>query len=138
MSKLKLHWQILIAMVLGIAIGVIFQNIHHGNPDGAIYSLITSLGVIFVRLLKMVIVPLVFTSIIMGISSIKDQSKIGRLGLKTLVYYIFTSLIAIFNKFLSAHFRNFFQFSVILYYIYYFISSSIFFIRPNLTNYFFN
>ena len=66
MLKLKLHWQILIAMVLGIGIGVIFQNIYHGNPEGAAYSLFTSLGVIFVRLLKMVIVPLIFTSIVTG------------------------------------------------------------------------
>ena len=70
MQKLKLHWQILIAMVFGIGIGVIFQNIFHGTPEGTIYSLITSLGVIFVRLLKMVIVPLIFTSIVTGVSGI--------------------------------------------------------------------
>ena len=39
MHKLKLHWQILIAMVLGALIGLIFQNTHHGNPDGTIYTL---------------------------------------------------------------------------------------------------
>ena len=43
----------------------------------------------------MVIVPLIFTSIVMGVSSIKNQSKIGRLGIKTLLYYVGTSLIAI-------------------------------------------
>ena len=51
MQKLKLHWQILIAMVLGIGIGVIFQNTFHGTPEGTTYSLITSLGVILVRFL---------------------------------------------------------------------------------------
>ena len=58
-------------------------------------TLIVLFGDIFVRLLKMVIVPLIFTSIIIGISSIKDQSKIGRLGLKTFIYYMCTSLFAI-------------------------------------------
>ena len=43
----------------------------------------------------MVIVPLILTSIIIGISSINDRAKIGRMGLKTLIYYISTSLIAI-------------------------------------------
>ena len=55
MQKLKLHWQILIAMVLGIGIGVIFQNTFNGNPEGTIYTLLTSLGVIFVRLLLSII-----------------------------------------------------------------------------------
>ncbi|SVE37564.1 uncharacterized protein METZ01_LOCUS490418, partial [marine metagenome] len=38
MQKLKLHWQILIAMALGICLGLIFQNIYQGNPEGLIYS----------------------------------------------------------------------------------------------------
>jgi Na+/H+-dicarboxylate symporter len=81
-------------MVLGTIVGILFNKIG-GYEDSSIYTLILLLGDIFIRLLKMVIVPLIFTSIIMGISSIKDQSKIGRLGFKTLIYYIFTSLIAI-------------------------------------------
>ena len=95
MQKLKLHWQILIAMVLGIGIGVIFQNTFHGTPEGTIYSLITSLGVIFVRLLKMVIVPLIFTSIVTGVSGIGGGKSLGRIGTKTFLYYLTTSLFAI-------------------------------------------
>ena len=94
MKNIKLHWQIIICMILGTITGLFFnslENYHHNT----VYTLILLLGDIFIRLLKMVIVPLIFTSIIMGISSIKDQSKIGRLGFKTLIYYIFTSLIAI-------------------------------------------
>ena len=93
MKNLKLHWQIIICMVLGTFSGILFNKI--GYQDSTIYTLILLLGDIFIRLLKMVIVPLVFTSIIIGVSSIKDQTKIGRLGLKTLVYYLSTSLIAI-------------------------------------------
>ena len=58
MLKLKLHWQILIAMILGILLGLYYQNI----DNGPIYQVIISLGTIFVRLLKMIIVPLIFTS----------------------------------------------------------------------------
>ena len=95
MQKLKLHWQIFIAMGLGIIIGIIFQNVYHGSPEGTIYTLITSLGVIFVRLLKMVIVPLIFTSIVIGVSGIGGGKNLGRIGIKTFLYYLTTSLFAI-------------------------------------------
>ncbi|MAZ68278.1 MAG: dicarboxylate/amino acid:cation symporter [Candidatus Marinimicrobia bacterium] len=92
-KKLELHWQIIICMVFGTVLGSYFNQINFTN--NGLYTFIILLGDIFVRLLKMVIVPLIFTSIIIGISSIKDQSKIGRLGLKTFVYYMCTSLFAI-------------------------------------------
>jgi Na+/H+-dicarboxylate symporter len=91
--NLALHWQIIICMILGTVAGVYFNSIDY--TTNSLYSLIILLGDIFIRLLKMVIVPLIFTSIIIGVSSIKDQSKIGRLGLKTFIYYLCTSLIAI-------------------------------------------
>ena len=90
---MKLHWKILIAMGLGVIVGFLFND--SLSQDNTFYDLIILLGDIFIRLLKMVIVPLVLTSIIIGISSINDRAKIGRMGLKTLIYYISTSLIAI-------------------------------------------
>jgi proton glutamate symport protein len=95
MMKLKLHWQIVIAMVVGILMGIIFQLVYHGEPSGWLYSLICAFGDIFIRLLKMVIVPLIFTSIVSGVSSIGEGRSIGRLSLKTFSYYIISSLIAI-------------------------------------------
>lgn len=95
MLKLKLHWQILIAMAIGTIIGLLYQNAYSGNPAGNIYYLITSLGVIFVRLLKMVIIPLIFTSIITGVSGIGAGKSLGRIGMKTFLYYLTTSLFAI-------------------------------------------
>ena len=92
-TKLQLHWQIIICMILGTIMGTYFNSIDYSN--NGLYSFIVLLGDIFIRLLKMVIVPLIFTSIIIGVSSIKDQSKIGRLGLKTFIYYMCTSLFAI-------------------------------------------
>jgi len=62
--KLKLHWQILIAMIIGTIVGIIFQTYFHGKPEGWLYNSIISLGDIFIRLLRMVIVPLIFTSIV--------------------------------------------------------------------------
>ncbi|MDP8228563.1 MAG: dicarboxylate/amino acid:cation symporter [Candidatus Electryoneaceae bacterium] len=93
--KLKLHWQILIAMVIGVVFGIIFQNVYHGEPTGWFYGMITSLGTIFIRLLRMVIVPLIFSSIVTGVSGISDGKSLGRLGGKTFLYYMMTSLFAI-------------------------------------------
>ena len=63
--------------------------------DNKVFSFIESLGTIFVRLLKMIIIPLIFTSIITGVSGIADRKKLGRLGAKTIGYYILTSMCAI-------------------------------------------
>tara|TARA_B100000945_G_C20405111_1_gene609555 strand:+ start:424 stop:1668 length:1245 start_codon:yes stop_codon:yes gene_type:complete len=93
MLKLKLHWQILIAMIFGIIFGIYYQNF--GGNEGISYSIITSLGTIFIRLLKMIIVPLIFCSIVSGVSGIENNSKLGRIGIKTFSYYFVTSLLAI-------------------------------------------
>ncbi len=93
--RLKLHWQILIGMVIGVAIGIIFNKIYHGEPTGWQYEGIVALGTIFIRLLKMVIIPLVFSSIVVGVSGIGEGKNLSRLGGKTLSYYILTSLFAI-------------------------------------------
>jgi Na+/H+-dicarboxylate symporter len=93
--KLKLHWQIFIAMIIGTIVGMVFQSIYHGKPEGAVYNVLIAFGTIFIRLLRMVIVPLVFTSIVSGVSSVGSGKSISRLGAKTLLYYICTSLIAV-------------------------------------------
>ena len=93
MKKIKLHWQIIICMIVGTFIGLYFN--HNGFANNIFYNFLTLLADIFIRLLKMVIVPLIFTSIIIGVSSINNKAKIGRLGGKTLLYYICTSLVAI-------------------------------------------
>ncbi len=94
--KLKLHWQILIAMGLGILLGILFQVLYQGKPSGWIYSIIVAFGTIFIRLLKMVIVPLILSSIVSGVSSVGEGRSIGRLGLKTFSYYFVSSMLAIF------------------------------------------
>ena len=82
----KLHWRIAIAMLLGILAGLI-----GGEPLAA---KVGWLGDLFIRLLKMIIVPLVLTSIISGVASVGAGAGLGRLFGKTLSYYVMTSLAA--------------------------------------------
>jgi proton glutamate symport protein len=86
MLKIKLHWQILIALSIAIIYGLFLTDYSY---------LVTWMGDLFLRGLKMIIVPLILTSIISGVTSIGDASNLGRLGLKTITYYISTSLLAI-------------------------------------------
>ncbi len=84
--KIKLHWQILIALILAVLFGYLF-------PGDVEY--VAWMGDIFLRSLKMVIIPLIFSSIISGVTSIGEGKNLGRLGLKTLSYYLATSTMAI-------------------------------------------
>jgi len=84
--KLKLHWQILIALLLAILYGLFLPQY---------VSYVKWMGDLFLNALRMIIVPLVLTSIINGVTSIGTERNLGRLGLKTLTYYVVTSLFAI-------------------------------------------
>ncbi|NCD41149.1 MAG: dicarboxylate/amino acid:cation symporter [Bacteroidia bacterium] len=86
MKKPALHWQILIALILAVLFGAFF-------PDQVSY--VAWMGDIFLRALKMVIIPLILSSIISGITNIGSAGNLGRIGLKTLLYYLSTSLLAI-------------------------------------------
>lgn len=94
MLKIKLHWQILIAIILAVFAGLLT------GKDTAIlgisfYSLYDFFGTLFMNALKMVIVPLIVASIITGIAGIGGAQGLGRMGAKTIAYYITTSLLAI-------------------------------------------
>ena len=91
---MKLHWQILIALVLAVFIGSASSSLE------AIFgfSLLPSfdfIGSLFLNALKMIIVPLIVSSIIVGISSIERDGSFARMGGKTMLYYVCTSAIAI-------------------------------------------
>ena len=83
---MKLHWQILIALVLAVLFGYFV-------PNGVPY--VAWMGDIFLRALKMVIIPLILSSIISGVVSMGSGKNLGRLGGKTFAYYLFTSTLAI-------------------------------------------
>ena len=88
LKELKLHWQILFAILLGFIFGYLFPyQIKYTNW----------LGTVFIRALKMIVIPLVLTSLINGMANIGSSKNLGRLGIKTLLYYLSTSLFAIFT-----------------------------------------
>ncbi|MGD8408312.1 MAG: dicarboxylate/amino acid:cation symporter [Thiohalophilus sp.] len=94
MPKLKLHWQILIALVLAVLIGAWAGQ--EGTLFGLrLYSVFDFVGSLFLNALKMIIVPLIVSSIIVGIAGIGGGKGLARLGGKTILYYMLTSLIAI-------------------------------------------
>ncbi|AXT59763.1 dicarboxylate/amino acid:cation symporter [Aquimarina sp. AD10] len=93
MKKIALHWQIMIGMLLGIVFGFIMTTISWGK--GFTGDWIAPLGTIFVNLLKLIAVPLILASLIKGISDLKDISKFKKIGGRTIVIYILTTVIAI-------------------------------------------
>ncbi len=92
MGKLALHWQIIIGLILGVIWAIVSS--YFGWSKFTL-DWIAPFGDIFIRLLKLIAVPLVLFSIIKGVSGIADGSKIGRMGLKTLVAYLITTVFAI-------------------------------------------
>jgi len=93
MKKLALHWKILIGMVLGILFGFLMNSIDGGK--GFVIDWIKPFGTIFINLLKLIAVPLILASLIKGISDLKDISKIKKMGLRTMIIYMITTLVAI-------------------------------------------
>jgi len=89
MKKIGLAWQILIGLVVGIIVGAIF----FGNPNVASY--LQPIGDIFLRLIKMIVIPIVISSIIVGVASVGDTKKLGRLGGKTIIYFEIITTVAI-------------------------------------------
>jgi len=92
--RLALHWQILIALVLAVVAGRL-AGTEAGLFGITFYAVFGFVGELFLNALKMLIVPLVVSSIIVGIAGIGGSRNLGRLGGKTLLYYTTTSLLAI-------------------------------------------
>jgi proton glutamate symport protein len=88
LKKLSLYWQILIAFALSVLYGLFLSEYVH---------LVAWMGDIFIKALKMIIIPLIFTSIISGISNVGSGDNLGRLGIKTIGYYLSTSTAALFT-----------------------------------------
>ncbi|WP_191859645.1 dicarboxylate/amino acid:cation symporter [Hanstruepera ponticola] len=93
MKKIALHWKIIIGMVLGVIFGFIMNSVDGGK--GFVTDWIAPFGTIFINLLKLIAVPLILASLIKGISDLKDISKIKSMGLRTILIYVGTTLVAI-------------------------------------------
>lgn len=90
--KLALHWKILIGMVLGLVFGFIMKNL---ELKGIVIDWVKPFGTVFINLLKMIAVPLIVVSLIVGLSDLKDISKLSKLGLRTVVLYLVTTVTAV-------------------------------------------
>lgn len=86
LKKIPLHTKIFIGLILGVVVGLIF---------GEKAPIIEPVGTIFLRLITMIVVPLVLVSLMLGTASLGDIRKLGRIGIKTIVYFTLTTMIAI-------------------------------------------
>ena len=101
MPKLELHWQILIAIILAGIAGLTVFTVHESSGveptlfDIRYVAIFDYIGTIFLNGLKMIIVPLITSSIIVGVAGIGSGGNLGKLGGKTLLFYATTTLAAI-------------------------------------------
>jgi len=92
LPKLQLHTKILLGLLFGVIFGVLANRLAF---SGFVLSYVRPIGSVFVKLISMVVVPLVFASLLVGTASLNDIRKLGRIGTKTLAYYLCTTAIAV-------------------------------------------
>ncbi|MBV4420380.1 cation:dicarboxylase symporter family transporter [Clostridium tyrobutyricum] len=99
MKKIKfgLATKIIIGLVLGIIVGAVF----YGNPNVSTY--LQPIGDIFLRLIKMIVIPIVFSCLVVGVAGVGDMKQLGKLGVKSIVYFEIMSTIAIIVGLLIAN-----------------------------------
>ncbi len=87
-----MHWKILIGMILGLLFGLLMKNL---EQQGIVVDWIKPFGTIFINLLKMIAVPLIVVSLIVGLADLKDISKLSKLGSRTVLLYLFSTVVAV-------------------------------------------
>ncbi len=93
MKKLALHWQIMLGMVIGVIFALIMTRFEWGPQF--VTDWIKPFGNIFINALKLIAVPLILASLIKGISDLKDISKLSKMGGRTIITYVITTIIAV-------------------------------------------
>lgn len=107
---MQLYTKIFIAMILGIAMGILAQGVGHLGPspeswlNAVLVQFLDPIGAAFIQSLKFVVVPLVFASLIIGITSLGDIRNLGSIGMKTVGYFAGTTLAAVAIGLGLAHF----------------------------------
>lgn len=96
-SKTSLTQKILIGLILGVFFGIILNKLPAGYIKDTIIinGILRLVGGVFINSIKMLVVPLVFVSLVVGASAIGDVNKLGRVGVKTITFYLITTCIAI-------------------------------------------
>lgn len=102
---MKLHMQILIALGLGIKrnwhiflgliLGIVFGLFLHGHDNVFVSKSLVFIGQVFIRLIQMVVIPLVISAIVIGITSIGDSKQLGKYGSKMILYYGIITILAV-------------------------------------------
>lgn len=95
--KISLAWQIIIGLFLGILTGAVF----YGNP--LVEKILQPFGDIFIRLIKMIVIPIVISSLIVGVAGVGNGKLLGKLGIKTILYFEMITTIAIIIGLLTAN-----------------------------------
>lgn len=95
-GRIPLHTKILIGLVLGATGGSVSNIVFEGVPQlmWVVDNVLNPIGQVFLRMLFMVVIPLVFTSVTLGVASLGDPRRIGRIGGKTLLFFLFTTTLA--------------------------------------------
>lgn len=96
LRKISLTWWIFIGMALGVVIGqYVFLNHYNTGTQKAFCEKIVLFSDIFLRLIKMIIAPLVFSTLVVGIAKLGDFKTVGRIGIKTLGWFYFATILAL-------------------------------------------
>lgn len=90
--RLALHWQILIGMAAGVGFGFLAASMGWGDFTN---DWIKPFGTIFVNMLKLIAIPLIITSLIKGVSDLQDISRFSRMGGRTVILYLMTTVVAV-------------------------------------------
>lgn len=93
MRNLALHWKIIIGMILGVALGGLASLLPWGSSF--ISDWIKPFGTIFINSLKLIAMPLILASLIKGVSDLKDISKLSKIGGRTILIYLCTTVLAV-------------------------------------------
>ncbi len=88
---LKRNWHIFAGLILGVLVGIWLHN----SPSPVIMTTLTFIGQMFIRLIQMVVIPLVISAIVIGITSIGDSKQLGKLGTKMIFYYTIITVAAV-------------------------------------------
>jgi len=104
LPKISLTWKIMIGLVLGIFLGWLIRELDLGSGNHTVFGLETatilsfvrSLSTLFLNLIKSIIAPLIFATLVIGISGTGDIKQVGRIGAKALIYFEVVTTIALF------------------------------------------
>ena len=96
MSKIPLHTQILVGLLIGTVVGLVVGFFWGGTAlvDWVTDYLARPVGQIFLRLLLMVVVPLVFATLVLGVAGLGDPRRLGSMGIKTLAFFVGSTTVA--------------------------------------------